>query len=52
MLEGFRGEDWEFVYAEGGKNNRFAYLGNGFSTKELDPQGDTAWYLDGEGFRQ
>ncbi|KAK3301009.1 uncharacterized protein B0H64DRAFT_414697 [Chaetomium fimeti] len=41
MLEGFRGEDWEFV---------FAYLGNGFSTKELDPRGDTAWYLDGEGF--
>lgn len=43
MLERFRGEDWEYVY-EGG--NRFGYLGNGFSTKELDPQGDSTWYLD------
>lgn len=50
MLEGFRGEDWEFVYLEGAKSNRFAYLGNGFSTKELGPEADTAWYLDEEGF--
>ena len=46
MLERFRGEDWEYVYLEGG--NRFGYLGNGFSTKELDPQGDSTWYLDEE----
>ncbi|KAK4128613.1 FAD/NAD(P)-binding domain-containing protein [Parathielavia appendiculata] len=45
MLERFRGEDWEYVYM-GGRRNRFGYLGNGFSTKELDPQGDTTWYLD------
>lgn len=45
MLEEFRGEDWEYVYREGGEGNRFAYLGNGFSVKELDG-GDTAWYLD------
>ncbi|KAH6650113.1 hypothetical protein F5144DRAFT_597601 [Chaetomium tenue] len=57
MLEGFRGEDWEFVYlgaeagGKGGGGNRFAYLGNGFSRRELDPEGDTAWYLDEEGFR-
>lgn len=45
MLEKFRGEDWEYVY-DHGKQNRFAYLGNGFSTKELDPRGDSTWYLD------
>ncbi|OAA68498.1 flavin-binding monooxygenase [Niveomyces insectorum RCEF 264] len=26
--------------------NRFRYLGNGFSTKELDPASDSTWYLD------
>lgn len=50
MLEGFRGEDWEYTYmGEGqgiGRKNRFAYLGNGFSTKELGPAADTTWYLD------
>jgi hypothetical protein len=45
MLERFRGEDWEYVY-EGGGRNRFAYLGNGFSTKELTPGVDSTWYLD------
>ncbi|KAK4188533.1 hypothetical protein QBC35DRAFT_192924 [Podospora australis] len=45
MLERFRGEDWEYVY-DNAKQNRFAYLGNGFSTKELDPKGDSTWYLD------
>lgn len=45
MLEKFRGEDWEYVY-DNSKQNRFAYLGNGFSTKELDPKGDSTWYLD------
>jgi hypothetical protein len=45
MLEGFRGEDWEFVY-EGQRQNRFGYLGNGFSRKELDPAVDSTWYLD------
>lgn len=47
MLERFRGEDWEFVYeGDGRKRNRFAYLGNGFSTRELDPSVDSTWYLD------
>lgn len=45
MLETFRGEDWEYTY-ETGRRNRFEYLGNGFSTKELDPNGDPTWYLD------
>jgi hypothetical protein len=41
MLEHFRGED--FVYTREQKN-RFAYLGNGFSVKELG-EGDKSWYL-------
>lgn len=61
MLERFRGEDWEYVYdgeggdgdegGGGGGGNRFWYLGNGFSTKELDPQGDSTWYLEAEADR-
>ena len=55
MLQDFRGEDFEYVYdAEAGRGtgssghrNRFQYLGNGFSTKELDPKLDSTWYLDG-----
>lgn len=53
MLETFRGEDFEYVYdtddsSEGNvqSRNRFRYLGNGFSTKELDPGSDSTWYLD------
>jgi hypothetical protein len=42
MLEKFRGEDFDYVY-EGGK--RFGYLGNGFSTKELEGGWDKTWYL-------
>ncbi|RYP76146.1 hypothetical protein DL771_001970 [Monosporascus sp. 5C6A] len=52
MLERFRGEDWDYVYDDaGGANpgrNRFHYLGNGFSTMELDPGFDSTWYLDEE----
>ncbi|CAJ2501024.1 Uu.00g038770.m01.CDS01 [Anthostomella pinea] len=48
MLERFRGEDWDYVY-DSPARNRFVYLGNGFSTKELDPLGDPTWYLDEEG---
>ncbi|KAK1450664.1 monooxygenase [Colletotrichum cuscutae] len=43
MLENFRGEDWDYVYEK--KRNRFAYLGNGISTKELDGS-DSTWYLN------
>jgi hypothetical protein len=45
MLERFRGEDWEYVY-DNARQNRFKYLGNGFSTKELNPSVDSTWYLD------
>ncbi|OTA70164.1 FAD/NAD(P)-binding domain-containing protein [Hypoxylon sp. EC38] len=44
MLEKFRGEDWEYVYMNA-SGNRFHYLGNGFSLKELDGS-DSTWYLD------
>ncbi|KAK2772208.1 phenylacetone monooxygenase [Colletotrichum kahawae] len=43
MLENFRGEDWE--YTRTNKKNRFQFLGNGFSTKELGDE-DPTWYLD------
>jgi hypothetical protein len=35
MLSTFRGEDWEYVY-EGPVQNRFGYLGNGFTMKEVE----------------
>ncbi|KXH51127.1 phenylacetone monooxygenase [Colletotrichum nymphaeae SA-01] len=34
LLERFRGEDWEYTY-ENAKQNRFAYLGNGFTAPEM-----------------
>ncbi|GKT83440.1 phenylacetone monooxygenase [Colletotrichum tofieldiae] len=34
LLEHFRGEDWEYTY-EDGRQNRFAYLGNGFTAPEM-----------------
>lgn len=48
MLDRFRGEDWEYVLDddENPGRNRFYYLGNGFSTKELDPKVNVTWYLD------
>lgn len=49
MLETVRAEDFEYVYdGEGGKAraNRFGYLGNGFSTRELEGGQDSTWYLD------
>lgn len=47
MLKQFRGEDWEYVHDnDNARQNRFWYLGNGFSTMELDPEGDSTWYLD------
>ena len=44
MLETFRGEDWEYTY-DNPTQNRFHYLGNGFSARELDPSVDSTWYL-------
>ena len=39
-----RWEDWEYVYASP-SGNRFAYFGNGWTTKELDPKSDLTTYL-------
>ncbi|KAK8109514.1 hypothetical protein PG999_007651 [Apiospora kogelbergensis] len=38
-----RYDDYEVRYHRGA--NRFAYLGNGFSQTELDPDGDTAFHV-------
>ncbi|KAI2780749.1 FAD/NAD(P)-binding domain-containing protein [Daldinia loculata] len=45
MLEHFRGEDFDYVY-DNPAHNRFHYLGNGFSARELDPNVDSTWYLE------
>lgn len=45
MLETVRGEDFEYTY-DGGRRNRFGYLGNGFSSRELEEGVDVTWYLD------
>lgn len=42
MLESIRYEDWEYTYCT---QNRFQYLGNGFSTKEEEGK-DNVWYMD------
>ncbi|KAH0831531.1 hypothetical protein AYO21_11331 [Fonsecaea monophora] len=42
MLEDFRGEDFDYVRRT---RNRYAYLGNGFSIREMEG-GDQTWYLD------
>lgn len=47
MLEHFRGEDWDYTY-DSPSRNRFSYLGNGLSAKEMDPSFDSTWYLDVE----
>lgn len=42
MLHSIRFEDWEYKYLS---DNRFQYLGNGFSSRE-DPGLDTTRYFD------
>lgn len=38
-----RYDDYEVAYRGG--SNRFTYLSNGFSQNELDPEADTAFYI-------
>ncbi|OBT62459.1 hypothetical protein VE03_08629 [Pseudogymnoascus sp. 23342-1-I1] len=45
MLRDFRGEDWVFTYQASNQGNRFRYVGNGISARELDGS-DCTWYLD------
>ncbi|TGO63016.1 hypothetical protein BOTNAR_0106g00120 [Botryotinia narcissicola] len=44
MLESPRWEDFEWRRKNDGRDNRFNYLGNGFSVKETEMGGDDAWY--------
>lgn len=37
-----RWEDFDITY----EGNRFAYLGNGYTAAELDPEGNAVWYFD------
>ncbi|KAJ2900297.1 uncharacterized protein MKZ38_002515 [Zalerion maritima] len=45
MLREFRGEDWVYDYEEEARGNRFAWLGNGFASLELEEGKDSTWYL-------
>lgn len=42
-LREVRYEDYKITYRSG---NRFQYLGNGFTHRELDPKADAAWYFN------
>ena len=37
-----RFEDFDIDY----RGNRFAYMGNGYTSTELDPNGNAVWYFD------
>lgn len=39
-----RYEDFDIQYMADG--NRFAYLGNGYTSTELDEDGNPVWYFD------
>jgi hypothetical protein len=39
-----RWEDWEYTYVTK-SSNRFAYFGNGWTKKEMDPESDMTSYL-------
>lgn len=38
LLTNLRWEDWDYEY--GHKGNRFGYLGNGFTKREIDGRGE------------
>ena len=42
MLKEPRYEDMEIEYA----GNRYAFMGNGYTETELDPEGNPVWYFD------
>jgi hypothetical protein len=43
MLKNVRYEDYEITYWG---DNMFAFMGNGYTETELDPDGDAVWYFD------
>lgn len=42
MIESIRGEDFNITYREA---NQFAFMGNGFTEYELNPENDLSWYV-------
>ena len=45
MLKNVRYEDYEITYRG---DNTFAFMGNGYTETELNPNGDAVWYFDDE----
>jgi len=45
MLKNVRYEDYKITYWG---DNMFAFMGNGYTETELDPNGDAVWYFDDE----
>ncbi len=43
IMKNVRWEDYNITY---GTNNRYQFMGNGFSQVELDPDADPVWYFD------
>jgi hypothetical protein len=43
IMKNVRWEDYEITYVT---NNRYEFMGNGYSQTELDPDGDPVWYFD------
>jgi hypothetical protein len=43
MLKNVRYEDYEITYRS---ENRFQFMGNGYTHVELDPDEDAVWYFD------
>jgi len=45
VMKNVRWEDYNISYMS---DNRFAFMGNGFTQTEVDPEGDPVWYFDDE----
>lgn len=43
ILKNVRWEDYNITYMSG---NRYAFMGNGYTQTEVDPDGDPVWYFD------
>lgn len=42
-MKNVRWEDYNITYRS---DNRFQFMGNGYSQTEIDPDGDPVWYFD------
>ena len=43
IMKNVRWEDYNMTYVT---HNRYAFMGNGYSQTEIDPDGDPVWYFD------